>query len=407
MIVSRPLAIASSLILANCGDSGTSADTSTPDADVTNGEVQSDVDAETSPLCCPIAAEPSCDCFEVGGSGDNGCYAICDAIPVGWTRTIDENGCPIWTGGEPGSCLPHLDAEVSDDTETSDDTSTPDTSDTTPGDTPDGDVGPPPEDPLGLRFTLSGSVQIVETYSSGAGEPVGSWIFVDLRDAPLPLPYLARAEDGACKVWTLSDTPCDPSCEPGQICDATGTCRDYPSSVTAGQLLFEGLATSITAHPTEFGGYTFIPEPPADLFAAGAAITVAAEGSASHDRFTAGVTGVADLAIEGTGLVELVDGQPTTLTWAPAGDDSIVEVVLQLGWHGAPATGVIVCRAPDSAGEIVISPDVIAPFPYFTFGLFQAPSWIERLTRTLIPTDGGPLEITASSRVNLGVTHSP
>ena len=65
------------------------------------------------------------------------------------------------------------------------------------------------------------------------------------------------------------------------------------------------------------------------------------------------------------------------------------------------------CRAPDSAGTLVVPAAVIAKFPYFSgFGLFQVPSWAERVSRTLVSTPAGPVEVTASSRVNLGVSHT-
>lgn len=294
--------------------------------------------------------------------------------------------------------------ETIDTTDTADTAEPPDTTDS--ADTPDQEVIEPPDD-LGLRFALAGTIQITETFSGGAGEVVGSWIYLDLRDGPTPASYEAHAEEGSCKVWTRSEAACDPPCDFGQLCTLDGDCVADPPRVSAGDITFGGLVEPIIARPGELGTYTLEPDPPlGGLFEAGADITVAAAG----DRigpFTASVAGVADLHIQGVGLVELRDDQPTTVTWTPAGDGSTVELVLQLGWHGAPPTGVIVCRAPDVAGEIVVPPAVIAPFPYFTFGLFQVPSWIERVSRTLVSTAGGPIEITASSRVNLGVTHEP
>jgi len=106
-------------------------------------------------------------------------------------------------------------------------------------------------------------------------------------------------------------------------------------------------------------------------------------------------------------LVELTDQAATTLSWTPAGDGSRVEVRLQLGWHGRPPTGIIACSAPDSAGQIVVSPTVIKPFPYFGgIGLFQVPSWMARVSRQIVMTSVGPIAVSAESRVNLGVMHT-
>lgn len=175
--------------------------------------------------------------------------------------------------------------------------------------------------------------------------------------------------------------------------------------MSAGVITFDGLVVDLTATPGELG-YRLTPEPPHDgLFDAGAAVRVRAAG-AEIPAFDVSLTGVPDLAIDSNGLVELVDGQPFRFGWVPAGDGSAIEVVLQLGWHGAPPTGVIVCRADDADGEVFIDPAVIAGFPYFSgIGLFQVPSWIARTSRATVATPGGPLAITLSSRVNLGVIH--
>jgi len=68
---------------------------------------------DASSICCPIE-EPTCDCFQIGGTRQGGdCAAICDAEPDGWIESVDENGCPIleWVGGT-GSCFWLPDAGV-------------------------------------------------------------------------------------------------------------------------------------------------------------------------------------------------------------------------------------------------------------------------------------------------------
>ena len=69
--------------------------------------VETGPDADAGPACCPIADEPGCDCFALGGAeGEGGtCPSVCDAAPEGWVRDTDEHGCPVWTGGGEGSCL--------------------------------------------------------------------------------------------------------------------------------------------------------------------------------------------------------------------------------------------------------------------------------------------------------------
>jgi hypothetical protein len=190
---------------------------------------------------------------------------------------------------------------------------------------------------------------------------------------------------------------------------ANQACVPFAAPASVGVITLDGLVVDITAtpgSPTPY--YTLDPEPPSDgLFAAGATITVDAAGSPTVAGFEATVSGVSDLAIDTIGLVELVDGQDFAFTWTPDGSEATVELVLQLGWHGLPPTGRIVCSAPDAAGTIVVSAELIAGFPYFSgIGLFQNPSWAERLTRTMVAGSRGPIEVRAASRVSLGVTHT-
>lgn len=397
-------------IAPGCGDSDDPpAETSAPDTHDATDTADGDTleDAEVSPRCCPIAAQPTCDCFAVGGGDLDRCYSICDAIPVGWTITTDEHGCPMWTGGTPGSCLDiDADASDSDASDTGDTSAPPDATDTVDApDSSDTDAVTPPVDDVSLRFRLAGAVRIIEMYSGGAGEVAGSWIEIDLRDRAAPMTYELAAEDGACKVWRPAQVMCTPPCDADEMCDVTSTCEAQATFASAGELTLSGLVTTFSARGG-IGGYVLSPEPPHDgLFAPGDAITVAAAGG-DIPAFTAEVRGVADLAIQGTGLVELHDDKDATFEWTPVGDGSLVEVVLQLGWHGAPPTGIIACRAPDGAGAITLTPVIIRAFPYFGgIGLFQVPSWIERVSRTVVDAPGGPIEITASSRVNLGVIH--
>lgn len=398
----RTLAIALCIApLAACGDDDPAVDAdaavdsdSDSDAD-TDAAVDSDADTETTPQCCPIDDTPTCDCFDLGGSVADGCHNLCDAIPVGWTRTTDDNGCPVWTGGQPGSC-------IMPDTSDAD---TPD-ADTSPDIGPDSDTSDGPSGALDDRMRAAGVLEIIEMYSGGAGEVSGSYLYADLGDRPDPTLYVEAAAAGACKVWQRVVGTCEPACGVDEVCDAASVCIPAAKPASAGTLTITGLVKDVTGTPGEFG-YQFTPDlGGGDLFAKGAAITVSAAG-ADIAAFSAELTGVSDLGIQGVGLVELVDGHDATIEWSPDGSDAEVEVVLQLGWHGQPATGIIVCRAEDAAGRIVVPSAVVDPFPYFGgFGLFQVPSWAERFSRRVLDTAQGPLVIDVASRVNLGVTHT-
>ena len=352
-------------------------------------DVTQDTDADS--VCCPIEA-PSCDCFALGGNRvDGSCSRVCDSSPNAWTQVTDRFGCPEWVGGFGESCWPFPDTDEGD---------------TSDGETTDTDTAEPGEvDPL---FGTAGEIEIIEQYSGGLGELAGSWVYITLRDRVSPETYVLRAADGDCKVFTPVEVSCEPACGEGEVCDADSHCAAYAVGVSAGDITLGGLAKGpYTAKHVGDGQYVTTPEPPSDgLFAAGDAISVSAAGAAIP-AFTASVSGVADLLIPNIGLVELTDQAATTLSWTPAGDGSRIEVRLQLGWHGRPPTGIIACSAPDAAGQIVVSPTVIKPFPYFGgIGLFQVPSWMARVSRQIVRTSAGPIAVSAESRVNLGVTHT-
>lgn len=385
----------------------TSDSTSTTDASTTTDATDASTAGDADVLsdgdtfeCCPIAPFPECGCFDLGGSPDQpgGCSSVCDAPPVGWERTTDENGCPEWTGGGAGSCLidPDADAGPSDDVEVVDDADA----------GPDGDVSQPDEtDPV---FGYAGSIRMVEQYSDGLGAVSGTYVLVTFADRP-PIPHLGLAAvDGDCRVYASTNRLCE-GCDAGQVCDPAGICQTPPKALSAGDIGFDGLVEELTAKPSGGLYYTVTPDPPNDdLFKPGAAIDVAAAGDAGFAAFDAAVHGVGDVHVSGVGAVELVDGKPFDVEWTPSGDaDAQVEITLQLGWHGQPPTGIIFCRAPDSAGKVTITPAVIAPFPYFGgVGLFQVPSYMDRVSRHDVSGPYGPIEVVAASRAMLFVTHS-
>jgi hypothetical protein len=53
--------------------------------------------------CCELGA-PSCSCPVTHTASDGSCIRICDAAPVGWTKKLDDRGCPAWSVPL-GSCL--------------------------------------------------------------------------------------------------------------------------------------------------------------------------------------------------------------------------------------------------------------------------------------------------------------
>lgn len=66
--------------------------------------------------CCPIAENPTCDCFAIGGARDNRgeCLSICDFHPGNAELVVDPaSGCRVWREVQNGySCFPPWDADA-------------------------------------------------------------------------------------------------------------------------------------------------------------------------------------------------------------------------------------------------------------------------------------------------------
>lgn len=358
---------------------------------------------------CGDDAEQAPDTNDTAGGGDSAADTIGAEATVGETTAAETTVVEI--AGETGV------SETTPAETTATDTAVAETTpETTPAETVtdtgvDGDTGPI-EDPT--PFNVKGAVKLVEQYSDGAGGVTDTYILADFSARPLEydgVRFTKAAEDGACATWTRAENPlCDPPCAETAACVADDTCEPYATRLSAGVVTVGGtVPQGFTLAPNAIGFYVPTPDTsPDDLFTAGAALTVSAAGG-DVPAFSASIEGVSDLTLTaGTGMVELVDGSPFTLTWNPSNvAGSEIEVALQLGWHGNPPTSIILCRAPDADGQLVITPKVIAEFSYFGgMGLFQVNSWMDRISRAVVPTTGGVITVTAASRRNLFVTHT-
>jgi hypothetical protein len=75
------------------------------------------------PECCPISEMPAC-CMAFGGVKTDGssCGTVCDNIPTGLVKKVDDAGCPYWYAppGAPITCGVGLDTGVATDADASD-----------------------------------------------------------------------------------------------------------------------------------------------------------------------------------------------------------------------------------------------------------------------------------------------
>lgn len=243
----------------------------------------------------------------------------------------------------------------------------------------------------------AGSIELVE---DGA---IGTMTTAALRDrAQLPTASLL-ASQGECEIWThpLAQASCDPPCADG-YCAATDECVPFPVPVDAGTITVTGLTEALSFASGEFG-YQPDPEfPPEDLFAADAAITATAAGG-DADGFTLEAQGVptlvADLDLEFDTTLVLEDGVDREIRWT-AEDAAAIQLGVQVGWHGAVYEALLLCESADD-GSLTIPGDLVTQFPRASNGLEQHGSWIARVTRDTVTTDGGPVELVVSSQVRI------
>ena len=243
----------------------------------------------------------------------------------------------------------------------------------------------------------AGAIELVEDTTIGTMTYARLWNVSDVPAATL------LASEGACEIWThpLAGASCDPPCTDG-YCTATDTCVAYPMHVDAGTITVSGLSAALSFTAGEFG-YQPDPElPPEDLFAAGAAITAEAAGG-DADGFTLEATGVptleADLDLEFDINLVLEDGVDREIRWT-AEDAGTIQLGLQVGWHGAVYEALMLCESADD-GSLTIPGDLITELPRAANGMEQHSSWLARVSRDTVDTDGGPAELVVSSQVRI------
>jgi hypothetical protein len=223
-----------------------------------------------------------------------------------------------------------------------------------------------------------------------------------LQDRPeLPL-AAAIAQEAECTVFRRPPASlCDPPCTDG-VCTAPDVCTPYAQHASAGPITVTGLRAPLTFEPGTFG-YTPTPAPPEDLFAPGATLTISAPGDVTP-AFSTTVTAPAPLEAPFQNLT-LVDGVDTTVTWtAGDGGPRSIQLMLVVGWHGAPPEALLVCETADD-GAHTLPGSLISQLPRASSGLEQHNSWILRFDRSIVAAPAGPIEIVAGSQANLYFSH--
>lgn len=251
-----------------------------------------------------------------------------------------------------------------------------------------------------------GRVRIEEAYVANSG-PFYAEVDVELADRPSPVVHSLVATTGSCRYYRLlAPASCTPGCKPNdEYCSYVGNCEAWPKPMSAGKVSVTGLKAAVSASPGTGGWYATEADPPKDLFDAGDPIAVQAAG-AELPAFQAQLKGVADMKPGWSGELTMTNGQPLALSWPVQGDGALVEVVFQFGWHGTPASDIIWCEAPEAAGGLEIPAQFIDLFPLWNGkGLIQHPSWARRVSRAVVATAAGPIEVLVSSRLGIQFLH--
>jgi hypothetical protein len=173
-------------------------------------------------------------------------------------------------------------------------------------------------------------------------------------------------------------------------------CRPYPPHWNVGTITISGLNTAAAIQPDEYDNYVE-QTLPADLFDEGAGITVSAAGG-ELGAFQLSATGLAPLDADST--VDLIAGQPTTISWTPGTVDARVQVFLRTGIHRpSPPGAAVFCEVDDSAGQIVIPATIVDAFRSAAM-LNQQPCELMRYTRD-IQNPFGEVELRVANVVSL------
>jgi hypothetical protein len=187
-------------------------------------------------------------------------------------------------------------------------------------------------------------------------------------------------------------------------------CVPLPAHWSAGAITIEGMTVDVSMTPDSLDRYLYAPvDLPEDLFDAGDTLTAKVAGD-EIDGFTVHSDGVAHLETPGTVDWYFPVARETEVTWTPADDNARVHVTILGGSHDPnPLTAAIVCDAPDSAGKIAISEELMEAFnrlsymSEFTFSTFSKCHRITRYTRSTISTEELDFQFYVGSARNLAL----
>ncbi len=224
----------------------------------------------------------------------------------------------------------------------------------------------------------------------------GGDVHAVLRDRPEPLAPELRGRQGACSLYIRrSLAACLPLCDESSVCVEPGECAARSLPASAGDITVTGLRQRLVFRAAPEG---YAPEelPPQELFDSGARIVVSAPGG-DVAGFSAELAGVPRLQV-GFEAIRLRRGKDTRLTWTAAGVGRVA-AVLTVGRSSSQFSSMLLCET-DDYGDLTIPAALAARLPSAEANEIEHATMM-RLSRALITTAAGPIEIVAGQKVDV------
>lgn len=237
-------------------------------------------------------------------------------------------------------------------------------------------------------------VELAERYTGVSGR---------VLDAIVPLYVFEEVERvGECRRMRAPSLFCDPACDPGQSCSASGVCVDDGASQDVGTVTVTGLEVALEMSPTTPGNnYTNPGSLPHPGFTEGAAIELSTSGGECAP-FTLRGEGVAAIEVL-TEEVVVGGGAPVDIVWVPPAVETTARIRLSLSVNQHGGTGQwIECDVEDT-GSFSIPEALVTSL--VGLGLSGFPSMvIARQTSDSVAIESGCVELQVVSETELPVT---
>lgn len=267
-------------------------------------------------------------------------------------------------------------------------------------------IDAPPGTPDAMPAPLMGRVLLAETSNRGSS-------FAEFFQDGFPSWQTETMSIGACTLREAAPAFCSVPC--AGVCIANDTCVPFPTRLSAGDIVFTGLAANLTLEARAAGRYSSVPFPtPAELFSAGSTITATAAGD-QVPAFTVTTAGVDDLSSNvPTGMITLADDADFVFTWTTTdnpGERVRLHIDVPAAAHGLPIAAIVVCDVPESDGTLTLPKEIIAALPEMDGSedacgnIDCGQRVLERYTSASVTTSAGRVELTASGRQPLFITH--